>query len=71
MMYGMRQVIATTENGAQLSREQLQAAGVSPGDAAVVEVRRYTVEDWVAESEGQVLSTDEFVAHLQRCPSPQ
>jgi hypothetical protein len=71
MVGGMKQVIATNEDGARLTPEQLANAGVEPGERAVVEIRPYSEEDWIAETEGKVLSTQEFVEHLRRAPGPE
>lgn len=68
MVDAMKQVIATDKDGAKLSPEQLADAGVRPGEQAVVEIRRYSEEDWIAETEGKVLSTEEFIDHLRRAP---
>lgn len=67
-MNAMKQVITTDEDGARLSPEQLADAGVKPGEQAVVEIRPFTEEEWIAEAEGKVLSTEEFVEHLRRAP---
>lgn len=64
----MRSVIATNADGVKLTARQLADAGVAPGERAVIEIRRYTEDDWIAEGEGRVLSTEEFVAHLRRAP---
>lgn len=64
----MRTVIDTSAEGTTLTAEQLADAGVAPGERAVIEIHRYDVEDWIAETEGRVLSTDEFVEHLSRAP---
>ncbi len=64
----MGHVVSTDEGGARLTAEQLAQAGVKPGEQAVVEIRRYGEEEWIAEGEGRVLSTEEFVAHLRRAP---
>ena len=57
----VKQVIATNDEGARLSPEQLADAGVKPGERAVVELRRYTQRDWEADHAGQVYETvDEF-----------
>jgi hypothetical protein len=68
MIDAMKQVITTDEDGAKLSLEQLADAGVKPGEQAVVEIRPYSEEEWIAEAEGEVLSTEEFVEHLRRAP---
>ena len=68
MTDAVKQVIATDRDGAKLSPEQLADAGVQPGEQAVIEIRPYTEEDWIAEAEGQVLSTEEFIGHLRRAP---
>lgn len=67
----VKQVIATDEHGARLSPEQLADAGVKPGDRAVVEIRRYSEDDWIAETKGRVLSTEEFLDHLRRAPGSE
>jgi hypothetical protein len=69
MIGGMKQVIATTKNGATLTPEQLADAGVEPGERAVIEIRPYSEDEWIAETEGKVLSTEEFIEHLRRAPS--
>jgi hypothetical protein len=68
MTGGMKQVIATTKDGARLTPGQLADAGVEPGERAVVEIRPYSEEDWIAETEGEVFSTEEFIEHLRRAP---
>ena len=65
----VQQVIPTDDDGARLSPEQLAEAGVKPGEPALVEVRPSTLEDWIAEGEGKVLSSEEFAEHVRRCPS--
>jgi len=67
-MSAVKQVIDTDLDGARLSPEQLADAGVKPGERAVVEIRPYSEEEWIAEGEGKVLSTEEFVEHLRRAP---
>jgi hypothetical protein len=72
MMIGaMKQVIATNKDGVRLTPEQLVEAGVEPGEHAVVEIRPNSEEDWIAETEGEVLSTEEFLEHLRRAPGPE
>ena len=71
MIGGMKQVIATTKNGAKLTPEQLAHAGVEPGERAVIEIRSYSEDEWIAETEGKVLSTEEFIEHLRRAPGPK
>jgi hypothetical protein len=71
MIGGMKQVIATTKNGAKLTPEQLAHAGVEPGERAVIEIRSYSEDEWIAETEGKVLSTEEFIEHLRRAPGPE
>jgi hypothetical protein len=67
----MRHVVSTDETGAQLTAEQLAQAGVKPGEQAVVEIRRFGEEEWIAEGEGRVLTTEEFVEHLSRAPGAE
>ncbi len=54
-----------------LSAEELAQAGIQPGDDVLLEVRRYTAEDWFAEGEGRVFTDEEFTAHLERCPASE
>ncbi len=51
-----------------VSAKELEQAGIHAGDEVLLTVRRYTVEDWMAEGEGQAFSSEEFTAHLERCP---
>ena len=51
-----------------VSAEELEQAGIHPGEDVLLEVRRYTAEDWFAEGEGRVFTDEEFTAHLERCP---
>jgi hypothetical protein len=37
----------------------------------VVEIRPYGEEGWIAEGEGRVLSTEEFIDHLRRAPGSE
>lgn len=67
----MRHVVSTDKTGARLTAEQLAEAGVRPGEQAIVEIHRYSEEEWIAEGEGRVLSTDEFVEHLRRAPGAE
>jgi hypothetical protein len=68
MIVGMKQVIATSKDGARLTPEQFADAGVEPGERAVVEIRPYSEEGWIAETEGKVPSTEKLVGH-RRAPS--
>ncbi|MGA2928019.1 MAG: hypothetical protein ABSG43_18900 [Solirubrobacteraceae bacterium] len=70
MISAVKQVIATDHDGAKLSAEQLVGAGVKPGQPAVVEIRPYTAEDWIAEGTGRVFGSDEEEdAFFDRCPA--
>ena len=40
-----------------------------PGSEALVEIRPYTEDDWVADGERTFTSGEEFVAYLGACPS--
>jgi hypothetical protein len=71
MADAVKQVIVTDKDGAKLSPEQLADAGVLPGRQAVVEIRPYTDEDWIAERDGKVRSTEEFIEHLRRAPGAE
>jgi hypothetical protein len=52
-----------------LSAEEVAEAGIQPGEDVLLEIRRYTAEDWFAEGEGRVFTGEEFIAHLERCPT--
>ena len=71
MIGGMKRVIATTKNGPRLTPEQVADAGVEPGERAVIEIRPYSEEEWIAETDGKVISTEEFVEYLRRAPGPE
>jgi len=51
-----------------LSAEELEQAGILPGEEVVLEVRRYTAEEWIAAGEGRVFTDEEFTAYLKACP---
>jgi hypothetical protein len=69
-MNGSMHLIATTdEKGLHVDAEQLERAGIKPGSRALVEIRPYTEEDWVADGERTFASGDEFLAYLGACPS--
>jgi hypothetical protein len=53
---------------ARLTPDRLADAGVEPGERAVIETRPYSEDAWIAETEGKVLSTEEFIEHLRRAP---
>ncbi|MGH2832650.1 MAG: AbrB/MazE/SpoVT family DNA-binding domain-containing protein [Solirubrobacteraceae bacterium] len=63
--------IKSGPDGVHVAAGVLEQAGIHPGDEVVVEVRRYTMEDWIAEGEGRVFTDEEFTAHLKRCPPDQ
>jgi hypothetical protein len=44
---------------------------VKPGDQPVVEIRRFGEDEWIAEGEGRVLTTEEFVEQLRRAPAAE
>jgi hypothetical protein len=64
----MKHVVATDENGAQPTAEQLAETGIAPGEQAIIEIRRYSEDEWLAEAEGRTLTSEEFLAHVQRAP---
>lgn len=69
-MNGSMDLIATTdEKGLHVDREQLERAGIKPGSRALVEIRPYTEEDWVADGECIFSSGEEFLAYLGACLS--
>jgi hypothetical protein len=72
MNTAVKQVIATDEDGARLSPEQLAHAGVKPGERAVVEIRPYSKRDFERDDAGRVYgSADEFVDSLEEyCELP-
>lgn len=65
----MHLITTTDENGLHLDREQLERAGITPGSRALVEIRPYTEEDWVADGEHTFSGSEEFLAYLGACPS--
>ena len=65
----MRLIATTDEHGLHVDRKQLERAGIRPGSHALVEIRPYTEEDWVADGERTFPSSDEFLAYLGACPS--
>jgi hypothetical protein len=68
MIDGMKQLIATSKDEARLTPEQLADGGVEPGEWGVIEIRPYSEDEWIAETDGNVLSTEEFIEHLRRAP---
>jgi hypothetical protein len=42
-----------------LSAEQLEQAGIHPGEEMLLEVRRYTAEDWIRDNEGHIYHSEE------------
>jgi len=48
--------------------EQLASAGVEPGKRVAIEIRPYSEDEWIANTKGKVLRTEEFVEHLRRAP---
>jgi hypothetical protein len=48
--------------------QELEQAGIHPGEEVLLEVRRYTAEEWIAAGEGRVFTDDEFTAYLKACP---
>jgi len=65
----MHLIANTDEHGLHVDREQLERAGIKPGSPAMVEIRPYTEDDWVADGERTFSSSDEFLAYLGACPS--
>jgi hypothetical protein len=65
----MHLITTTDEKGLHVDPEQLERAGIKPGSRALVEIRPYTEEDWVADGERTFASGDEFLAYLGACPS--
>lgn len=63
----------TNGNGVQvaLSAQELEQAGIQPGEDVVLEVRRYTAEDWFAEGEGRVFAGEELIEYLEACPDDE
>jgi hypothetical protein len=69
MRNAMHLIATTDEHGLHVDREQLERAGIKPGSRAMVEIRPYTEEDWVADGERTFSSSGEFLAYLGVCPS--
>ena len=65
----LRLIADTDETGLHIDAEQLARAGTKPGSSAVIEIRTYTEEDWVADGERTFQSGKEFLAYLAVCPS--
>jgi hypothetical protein len=67
---GITETVKTDRNGlhVDVSSARLKRAGIQPGEPAIVEVRSYTAGEWMAEAQGRTLSSEEFIAHLERCP---
>ncbi len=65
----------TDGNGVQvaLSAQELEEAGIQPGEDVVLEVRRYNSEDWIRDNEGRIYySTEEFDAAIEElCALPE
>jgi hypothetical protein len=57
MNHTVKQVIATSKDGASLTPEQLADAGVKPGEPAVVEIRPYTKRDFERDDADRVYDT--------------
>lgn len=60
---GITETVRTGQDGlhVDVSRAQLAEAGVEPGEAVVVEVRRATREEWIAANAGRIYeSTDDM-----------
>ena len=69
MNTSMHLIITTDEQELHVDPEQLERAGIKPGSRALVEIRPYTGEDWVADGERTFASGHEFLADLGACPS--
>ena len=69
MNINMHLITTTDEKGLHVDPEQHERAGIKPGSRALVEIRPYTQEDWVADGERTFASGDEFLAYLGACPS--
>jgi hypothetical protein len=42
-----------------LSAEELEQAGIHPGEDVLLEIRRYTSEDWIRDNEARVYYSEE------------
>jgi hypothetical protein len=65
MLGGMKQVIATTKDGAMLTPGQLEDAGVEPRERAVVAIRPYSEVDRGERGQGAV------DREARRAPAPR
>jgi hypothetical protein len=56
-----------------VSAEELEQAGIHAGDEVVLEVRRYTSEDWLEDNDGRIYySTEEFDRAMEElCALPE
>lgn len=65
----------TDGNGVEVkvSADELEQAGIQPGEDVVLEVRRYDSEDWIRDNEGRIYySTEEFdTAFEEFCALPE
>jgi hypothetical protein len=57
------------EEWSDADARELASAGVEPRGRAVIDIRPYSEEEWIADTEGKALSTEEFVEHLRRARS--
>ena len=65
----VRLIAGTDLAGLHVNAERLARVGIKPGSRAVIEIRPYTEEDWVADGERTFPSGAEFLAYLGVCPS--
>ena len=65
----VRVIAGTDQTGLHVDAERLARAGIKPGSRAMIEIRPYTEEDWVADGERTFSSGEEFLAYLGVCPS--
>lgn len=57
----------------ELTAGELEKAGIHPGEDVLLQVRRYTAEDWIRDNEGRVYnSEEEFDAAMEElCALPK
>ena len=65
MNRSMHLIATTDEKGLHVDHER---AGIKPA-AALVKIRPYTEQDWVADGERTFATGEEFLAYLGACPS--
>lgn len=69
MTHKVRLIASTDETGLHVDPERLARVKMKPGSRAVIEIRPYMDEDWVADGEHTFSSGEELLAYLRVYPS--